>query len=381
MHFSATSYIMAILGGNCLICFLCIIMKDRRIAQKISIPFLKYFSLFILLRLMLPFEFFHTITVPSEYVLPKIMDFCNKNVFFTIHNTAITPSRLFLLVWICGIIYIASKTIIKYKKLYCIIPCFPNLADDPDSKIPAILEAVYKTAPVRHPVKKVIRTRYVNTPCIIGYSSPIVFLPSLDLTTEELYCILYHELSHLRHADFIWVLFMEILCTIYWWNPFLLLLRTQVTDIMEFHADNTAFSNLPSTHRGLYLDCLVKIARSQQSKPPLPVMTLPFSNNTQSFLKCRILRLIEARSYRSFTNFLTKCTAILLLIVSTLFIIEPAWWPENGADGEYYLTNNSYLLMQPDGSYDLYIDEHTYLGTIYDRTQEDIETLPVYYAE
>ena len=78
MHFSATSYIMAVLGGNCLICFLCIIIGDRRIAQNLSIRFLKYFSFFILLRLILPFEFFHTITVPSEKILPPIMDFLTK---------------------------------------------------------------------------------------------------------------------------------------------------------------------------------------------------------------------------------------------------------------------------------------------------------------
>ena len=93
MHFSATSYIMTILGGNCLICFLCIIMRDGRIAQKLSIRFLKYFSFFILLRMMLPFEFFHTITVPSEKILPTVMDFCNEYVFFTIKNIAVTDRK------------------------------------------------------------------------------------------------------------------------------------------------------------------------------------------------------------------------------------------------------------------------------------------------
>ena len=77
MHFSATSTMMAVLGGNCLICFLCIIMRDGHLAGKLSIRFLKFFSLLILLRLMLPFEFFHTISVYSENILPGIIDFCN----------------------------------------------------------------------------------------------------------------------------------------------------------------------------------------------------------------------------------------------------------------------------------------------------------------
>ncbi len=114
MHFSATSYIMAVLGGNCLICFLCIIMRDGRISQKLSIRFLKYFSFFVLLRLILPFEFFHTITVPSEHILPSSMDFCSEHVLFMVRHVAVTPSILFLAVWIAAsfVLYtVPSETI------------------------------------------------------------------------------------------------------------------------------------------------------------------------------------------------------------------------------------------------------------------------------
>ncbi len=268
----------------------------------------------------------------------------------------------------------------------CIFPAspitlFPNLAASPGSNVSAVLTAVYKTNPVRYPVKKVIRTKFITTPCVIGFFSPIVFLPDLDFTQEELYCILYHEISHLRHMDFIWMLLAEVLCIINWWNPFLILLRTQLKDIMEFHADNTTFSNLPSTYRDLYLDCLIKVSRSQQKKAPLPVMTLPFFKNSPSSLKRRILRLVNPESYRSVVNFLTTSIAILLLIVSTLFIIEPSWMPDNGMDNEYYITENSYLLMLPDGTYRLYIDDEHCLGTIKNPNVEEIRNLPIYYIE
>ena len=51
-------------------------------------------------------------------------------------------------------------------------------------------------------------------------------------------------------------------------------------------------------------------------------------------------------------------------------------------DGEVFcITENSYLLMQPDGSYDFYIDPDTYMGTIHNPDVEEIRDLPVYYAE
>ena len=382
MHFSATSYIMAVLGGNCLICFLCIIMGDRRIAQNLSIRFLKYFSFFILLRLILPFEFFHTITVPSEKILPPIMDFFNENVLFTIKHITVTPSILFLFVWISGAVYIVYKAVIKYIGLYRIISYCPNLASDPDSKVSAVLAAIYNTNPVRHPVKKVIRTKSVNTPCIIGFFSPVIFLPDYDFTQEELYCILFHELSHLRHMDFIWMLFAEILCILNWWNPFVILLRTRLADILEYHADNTTFVSLPPASRELYLDCLVKVARNQQTmqvKSLLPEITLPFSKNPPGSVTCRVMRLINTESCKSFTNIFAMSMAFLLLFVSTLFIIEPAWMPENGADNQYYVTKDSYLLMRTDGFYEFYIDDEHFLGIIHNRDLEEIRDLPVYY--
>ena len=381
MHFSATSYIMAVLGGNCLICFLCIIMRDGRISQKLSIRFLKYFSFFVLLRLILPFECFHTITVPSEQILPAIMDFCNEQVLFMIRHIAVTPSVLFLSIWIGGIVCIVCSTVRNYMRLYRIIPRFPDLADDSGGKVSAILTAIYNTNPICHPVKRVIRTKFVSTPCVIGFFSPVIFLPDSDFTQEELYCILFHELSHLRHVDFVWMLFAEILCTLNWWNPFVRLFRSRLEDILEFHADNTTFVHLPPMHRELYLECMLKVARSQQRKQLLPTMTLPFSKASPGPVTCRVMRLINSESNMSFTNYFVMGIAVLLLFVSTLFIFEPSWPIENGADNEYYVTENSYLRMRTDGTYEFYIDDEHFLGIIKNPDIEEIRDLPIYYAE
>ena len=59
-----------------------------------------------------------------------------------------------------------------------------------------------------------------------------------------------------------------------------------------------------------------------------------------------------------------------MLFASTLFIFEPAWKSENGANGIYYITDDSYLLARTDG-------EH-YVGIITNRNLEEIRDLPVY---
>lgn len=382
MYLSATSYIMAIISGNCLICFLYIIMKEDRISQRLNIIFLKYFSLFILLRLMLPFEFFHTITIPSRSILPAIIDFCSKHVFFTAKSISVTPLRLFLTIWIIGGIYIAYKSFRRYRILYGIIRCFPNLLDVPNSNVSTIIKAVYNTNPIRYPVKKVIRTRYIDTPCVFGLFSPVVFLPDFDFTSEELYCIFCHELSHLRHWDFVWMIFAESLCIIHWWNPFMVLLEKRIADIMEFHADKETFFLLSPKQRTLYLECLVKISRNSQLTQSLPAISLPFSNNTYNFLKYRILRLVDSKSYKSFVNNLIKYTAYLLIFISTLFIVEPCWQAEEELRGEVFsITDDSYLIKRTDGAYEVYIDDEHFMGIIRNPDIEEIRELPIYYNE
>lgn len=86
----------------------------------------------------MPFEFFHTIT------------------------------RLFLLIWLCGGGYIAYNTFRGYRELYSTIRCYPNLLIS-NPGISAILSNIYAENPVPHPVKKVIRTQFVTTPCITGF--------------------------------------------------------------------------------------------------------------------------------------------------------------------------------------------------------------------
>lgn len=83
----------------------------------------------------------------------------------------------------------------------------------------------------------------------------------------------------------------------------------------------------------------------------------------------------------SFTNYFVMGIAVLLLFVSTLFIFEPSWPIENGADNEYYVTENSYLRMRTDGTYEFYIDDEHFLGIIKNPDIEEIRDLPIYYAE
>ena len=60
----------------------------------------------------------------------------------------------------------------------------------------------------------------VKSPCLAGLI-PAVYLTEDVLQTDEAELILSHELTHLRHLDFLWSFCRTAAVIVYWWNPFI----------------------------------------------------------------------------------------------------------------------------------------------------------------
>jgi TonB family protein len=65
-----------------------------------------------------------------------------------------------------------------------------------------------------------------------------VFLNSTDYTHADLEEILHHERAHIQQGHTFDVLFSEIVCAVFWINPFVWLLKCQLRLNLEFIADN-----------------------------------------------------------------------------------------------------------------------------------------------
>ena len=59
----------------------------------------------------------------------------------------------------------------------------------------------------------------VKSPCLAGLI-PAVYLTEDVLQADEAELILRHELTHLRHLDFLWSFCRAAAVSVYWWNPF-----------------------------------------------------------------------------------------------------------------------------------------------------------------
>ncbi|MGC4039509.1 MAG: M56 family metallopeptidase [Flavobacterium sp.] len=137
----------------------------------------------------------------------------------------------------------------------------------------------------------------------------IAYNPEL-YSDDELRNILLHEKTHSREKHSIDVLFTEILCALFWFNPFIWLYKKAITQNLEYIADQKAIDQ--SDNKKSYQHALLKVVSNQNC--------LPITNNFyQSLIKKRIVMLNKNQSHR--TNYL-KYAVVIPVITGFIFLFQ-----------------------------------------------------------
>jgi len=90
-----------------------------------------------------------------------------------------------------------------------------------------------------------IKLFYTNEPeSPFSFFKNIFWNNSLNIASEEGKQIFQHEIYHVRKKHSVEVLLMEIICCIFWFNPFYHLIKKEIKTIHEFLADEYASSGV-----------------------------------------------------------------------------------------------------------------------------------------
>ena len=355
MSITIFSFIMAILCCDIFTVIIFILLKKEN--------FIKYFSmysiLFLLLlsfcRLFFNLEFSFATVIHSDTIFPTITDFFLSKPF---HSITLTVGDIFLVFWIAGSIYFLYRILkqeLKFKRLMS----QETLTDD--ERINPIMSKI----DTKYSKKLcIIKTSLVSSPMITGYMKPIIYLPELEFTDSELYYILFHEWSHYIHKDTWLKLFINITCSIYWWNPLIYLLRYNLNQILEIKSDLYISKYLTEEEKLEYLESIVKVAKWINEKTPYVntassgVELVPVHKGHT--LKQRFKCILESSSESRKTAMpLFYAFLLLLFVISYLFVIQPYKGRPSDYDSNtmFDITpETSYLIKNDDGTYKWYMD-------------------------
>lgn len=136
----------------------------------------------------------------------------------------------------------------------------------------------------------------VKSPCLAGLI-PAVYLTEDVLQADETELILRHELTHLRHLDFLWSLCRTAAVTVYWWNPFIWLAAICSKRDAELACDEAVAAKLPESKRLAYARAILaqaprKTAALSLAGPPVKERILFLTKKQRTSVLCVILALL-----------------------------------------------------------------------------------------
>lgn len=174
----------------------------------------------------------------------------------------------------------------------------------------------------------------VKSPCLAGLV-PAVYLTEDVLQTDSTELILRHELTHLRHLDFLWSLCRTAAVILYWWNPFIWLAAICSKRDAELACDEAVAAGLSDAQRLVYARAILaqaprKAAALSLAGPPVRERILFLTKKQRTSVLCVILALllIVSAAGCSITELTRQKTGEITLPKETPVMEEPTDTPE-----------------------------------------------------
>lgn len=102
-----------------------------------------------------------------------------------------------------------------------------------------------------------------SSPLITGILHPMLILPSVQLTDEQLNCVLSHETVHLKRNDIIIKWLALIVKCVHFYNPAVYFICGQLFEECEISCDIRAVKNMDSKMLKNYVDTILMLASSK----------------------------------------------------------------------------------------------------------------------
>lgn len=360
MFLSPEALITILLIINLSVILLWLFLKSHRRIMQISLSTMLMGILLVVLRLLVPIEFLFQQTIREKNIFPSLFKILYTPVLESV-ATGIYIYHVILLVWGIGSLFFSIKNLLCHIRFLYLINREADLCDEKvKNTIKTIEDSHGKSSNF-----KIIMTSKVSVPMYFGLLRPIIILPQIDLSDQELYYILRHEATHYYNND-LWIkLFVEFISIIYWWNPFVFILKHEVDKILEIRVDMAVTKTFNESEKVNYLECLIRIAKETAS-PEISGFSLSFDSRTVSVLSQRFHIVLAGEEFKKskVKNMILLVSMIFVFILSLFVVFEP--YSINSKDQEKTLEltpGNAYLIVKPDNGYDVYVNNE-YFATV-----------------
>ena len=147
-------------------------------------------------------------------------------------NNGNNVMTILTIVWIIGILLLATYTIISYQRL--------------NRKVDTAV----------HYKDNIFQSENVSSPFVLGIINPRIYLP-FSMNEQDMEHVVAHEQAHIRRKDHWWKPLGFLLLTIYWFNPLMWLAYVLLCRDIELACDEKVIKKLGNEQRADYTQALV----------------------------------------------------------------------------------------------------------------------------
>ena len=233
-------------------------------------------------------------------------------------NNGNNVMTILTIVWIIGILLLATYTIISYWRL--------------NRKVDTAVR--YKD--------NIFQSENVSSPFVLGIINPRIYLP-FSMNEQDMEHVVAHEQAHIRRKDHWWKPLGFLLLTIHWFNPLMWLAYVLLCRDIELACDEKVIKGLSNEQRADYTQALVacSVNRRMIAACPLAFGEVGVKERVKSVM-----------NYKKPAFWVIILAVIACVIVAVCFLTNPK--------------QDSYTLriVVPAGSQEEFVYSHEEVSTI-----------------
>jgi len=293
----------------------------------------------------------------SEVIYPVILNFFTAKVF------KVHVYELVIAVWVIGSIYYIQKYI---HQLVFLNKLANSVRETQDMRIISCMDKLLAESGKNTKVK-IVQSHEISIPMITGFLKPVIYLPYTDFSDGDLRNILMHEWTHFLYKDAWAKLFISLISSVFWWNPFVHILKNELNQTLELRCDLSIISRMDNENRLIYLESIVKIIKDAnnnklyKSHSSMGSTALVAINKDENILQRFnfVLNYDTSKNRNMFSSAIVCIFILLSFIASYGFVVQPAHHNPTITEYEDVFSikpENAYLMLNGDGTYSVYSD-------------------------
>lgn len=319
-----------------------VLTKRNFVISALPIWILLFIITIMCARMICPVEFL-TFSRPinSSNVMPLLEKFFNRKVL----NLLIL--QWLEIVWVLGIFVAILIYICKYR---IFLKFFHKMPYSQDERTLTMVENIRKMCNFKFNVN-VISNSQVDFPAEYGFFNKVIIVDSERYSDEELYYILFHELTHF-HIKTNWIkLAVAIIKCTFWWNPVVYLLENYFDNLLEIYVDRFIAENESTLE---YMQCLAQVLKKSYVSYDLR-FARPMVAKDNSILN-RLKLIAKGRRNSKLISTVLLAVFAVFIVLSSRFVIQPAYEPTSEDLTSFQTDGTDSYILKQDGLYYLCIN-------------------------